>query len=103
MGNEYGTAPPESEGINETIGDHEGILLAAHGYAVLFPSMPRQPRGVANDVYMELTKGVLPAIDKVIDIGIADPHRLGVLGQSYGGFSAYGLITQTKRFQAAVA
>jgi len=103
MGNEYGSAPPEFEGINETIGDHQGILLAAHGYAVLFPSMPRLPRGVANDSYMELTKGVLPAVDKVIDVGIADPHRLGVLGESYGGFSTYGLITQTKRFQAAVA
>lgn len=103
MGTEYGSAPPVREDINDTIGGHDGALLSAHGYAVLYPSMPRLPFSVANDNYMELTKGVMPAVDKVIDIGIADPHRLGVIGASYGGFSVYGLITQVKRFQAAVA
>ena len=99
----YGSAPPPYQSINDTLGDGEGALLAAHGYAVLFPSMPRLADGVVHDNYMDLTKGVLPALDKVIDLGIADPHRVGVIGQSYGGYSVYGLITQTKRFQAAVA
>lgn len=82
-------------------------LLAARGYAVLMPSMPLRPSpgdgGPASDPYMELTKGVLPAIDKVIELGIADPARLTVMGQSYGGYSTYGLITQTNRFKAAMA
>lgn len=78
-------------------------LLAAHGYAVLLPSMPLSAEGVTSDPYMELTKGVLPAVDKTVELGIADPKRLGVMGQSYGGFSTYGLVTQTTRFQAAVA
>jgi dipeptidyl aminopeptidase/acylaminoacyl peptidase len=78
-------------------------LLAAHGYAVLIPSMPLAPAGEASDPYMELTKGVLPAVDKVIDLGIADPKRLGVMGHSYGGYSTYGLITQTDRFKAAIS
>lgn len=78
-------------------------LLAAHGYAVLLPSMPLSPEGVTSDPYMELSKGVLPAVDKTVELGIADPKRLGVMGQSFGGFSTYGLVTQTTRFQAAVA
>ena len=78
-------------------------LLAAHGYAVLVPSMPLSPEGATSDPYMELSKGVLPAVDKAIELGIADPKRLGVMGQSFGGFSTYGLVTQTTRFQAAVA
>lgn len=78
-------------------------LLAAHGYAVLFPSIPLQPEGVTSDPYLELTKGVMPAIDKVIELGIADPKRLGVMGQSYGGYATYGLIAQSKRFQAAIS
>jgi len=78
-------------------------LLAARGYAVLRPSMPLKPEGEVSDPYMELTKGVLPAVDKVIELGIADPKRLAVMGQSFGGFSTYGLITQTNRFQAAIA
>ena len=78
-------------------------LLAAHGYAVLIPSMPLSPMGDASDPYLDLAKGVLPAVDKVIELGIAEPKRLGLIGHSYGGYSTYGLITQTTRFQAAVS
>ena len=79
-------------------------LLAARGYAVLLPSMPtRSVEGETGDPYMELTNGVMPAVEKVIALGIADPNNLGVMGQSFGGYSVYGLITQTKRFRAAVA
>jgi len=78
-------------------------LLAARGFAVLFPSMPLKPEDEPSDPYLELTKGVLPAVDEAIDMGIADPDRLGVMGQSYGGYGTYGLITQTPRFRAAVA
>lgn len=79
------------------------FLLAAHGYVVLLPSMPLGPIEEAGDPYMELTKGVLPAVDKAVELGLVDPRRLGVIGHSFGGFSTYGLITQTTRFRAAVA
>lgn len=78
-------------------------LFAARGYAVLLPSMPLEREGESGDPYLELAKGVLPAVDKAIELGIADPDRLGVMGQSYGGYGTYGLITQTRRFGAAVA
>ena len=66
-------------------------LLCARGYVVLLPSMPLKPEAEPSDPYMELTKGVLPAVDKVIEMGIADPDRLGLMGQSYGG---YGWLDQ---------
>lgn len=72
-------------------------------YAVLFPSIPLSPDGTASDPMLELPKGVLPALDKAIEIGIADSERLGVMGQSYGGYAVYGLVTQTTRFKAAVS
>jgi len=89
-----------------SISEHHALnrqLLAARGYAVLVPSMPLTPEGKPSDPYFELTKGVLPAVDAVIDMGIADPDRLGLMGQSRGGYGTYGLITQTRRFKAAVA
>jgi dipeptidyl aminopeptidase/acylaminoacyl peptidase len=96
-------APPiRSAGITS----HHALnyqLLAARGYAVLLPSMPLKPEGEASDPYLELTKGVLPAVDKAIELGVADPDRLGVMGQSNGGYGTYGLITQTNRFNAAIA
>jgi dipeptidyl aminopeptidase/acylaminoacyl peptidase len=51
---------------------------------------------------LDLLKTVLPGVNKVIELGIADPERLGVMGHSYGGYSTLCLITQTNRFRAAV-
>ena len=102
-GTVFGDNPP---GMARTINQPSSLnyqLLAARGYAVLFPSMPLKPEGETSDPLLDLTKGVLPAVDKVIELGLADPQRLGVMGQSYGGYSTYGLVTQTNRFQAAVA
>jgi len=79
------------------------VPLVSRGYAVLLPSMPLQPVGAASDPYMEIPKGVLTAVDKLVEMGIADPDRLAVMGQSYGGYSTFSLVTYTNRFKAAVA
>jgi len=78
-------------------------LYAAQGYVVLIPSMPLVRDAATNDPYMQLSNGVLPAIDRLIELGIADGDRIGVMGQSFGGYSVYSLITQTTRFKAAAA
>ncbi|HKX29493.1 MAG TPA: prolyl oligopeptidase family serine peptidase [Blastocatellia bacterium] len=73
-------------------------LLATRGYAVLLPDAPVK----VGTPMQDLAKTVLPGIDKVIEMGIADPNRLGVMGESYGGYSALALIVQTTRFKAAI-
>ncbi len=72
-------------------------VLAGYGYAVLVPSMP------GSRMREELPIGVLPGVDRVVELGIADGDRVAVAGQSGGGFATYSLITQTNRFKAAVA
>ncbi len=42
-------------------------------------------------------------VDRVIEMGVADPDRLGVMGWSYGGFMTSWIVTQTHRFKAASA
>jgi dienelactone hydrolase len=78
-------------------------LYAAKGYAVLVPSMPIAHGAGAGGPYPKLTDGVLPAIDALVSLGIADPKRVGVFGQSWGGYATYGLVTGTDRFAAAAA
>ena len=78
-------------------------LYAARGYVVLIPSIPLHFDAEKRDILAEVTKGTLPAIDRLIALGIADAERLGVMGQSFGGYSVYALVTQTNRFKAAVA
>jgi len=78
-------------------------IAAAHGYAVLRPSIPLNPLGVPDEPLLKMTQGVLPAVDKTIELGIADPEQVFVMGVSLGGYATYALITQTDRFNAAVA
>ena len=75
-----------------------GQLLASRGYAVFYPDMPMEER----DPRRQLPGLVLPAINRLIDLGIADPQRLGLMGISFGSYCALSLLTQTDRFQAAV-
>lgn len=94
--------PPASANLASISGLNLQIP-AAHGYAVLIPSMPLGPEGVPDDPMLRLGDGVLPAVDRVVEMGIADPERLYLMGQSFGGYSVYGLVTQTDRFAAAVS
>ena len=73
-------------------------LLSTRGYAVLFPDAPQH----LGTPLADLAKTVLPGVNMLIDMGIADPDRLGVMGHSYGGYSALALIVQTKIFKAAI-
>jgi len=45
----------------------------------------------------------MSGVDKVIEMGVADPNRMGVMGWSYGGYMTSTIITKTKRFKAASA
>jgi dipeptidyl aminopeptidase/acylaminoacyl peptidase len=85
-------------------------LLVAHGFAVLHPN-PRGSLGrgrdfvhlVREDMGGDDFRDIMSGIDALVDRGIADPERLGILGISYGGFMASWAVTQTDRFAAAVA
>jgi len=47
---------------------------------------------------------LLAAVDHVVDRGLADPARLGILGLSYGGFMVNWLVGAAPgRFRAAVS
>lgn len=82
--------------------------FAARGYAVLRCN-PRGSSGYGREFrfanrkdwgggdYQDLMRGV----DTVIEMGVADPERLGVMGWSYGGYMTSWIITQTHRFKAA--
>ena len=82
-----------------TDGTGHNFLLTKQGYVVFLPDMPME----TNAPIQELTECVLSGIDAVVDMGIADAKRLGVMGHSYGGYCVNALITQTSRFAAAVS
>jgi len=73
-------------------------ILNANGYAVMNPSVELE-QGFPGESW---AKGVTAAANKLIEMGIADPDKLGVQGTSYGGYATNLLITQTNRFKAAI-
>ncbi len=73
-------------------------VLTNNGYAVVQPSVNLE-QGYPGEAWV---KGVTAAANKLIEIGVADPERLGVQGTSYGGYATNLLITQTNRFKAAI-
>jgi dipeptidyl aminopeptidase/acylaminoacyl peptidase len=88
--------------IYETFFDNgfngRAAFLANHGYAVFHPSVNL----VVGRPGESWAKGVTAAANRLIDLGIADPNRLGVHGTSYGGYATVLLLTETDRFKAAI-
>ena len=79
--------------------DYNMQVLATRGYAVFVPDAGQH----VGTPMLDLAKTVLPGVNKVIEMGIADSARIGIGGYSYGGYSTQALIAQTQRFHAAVA
>jgi dipeptidyl aminopeptidase/acylaminoacyl peptidase len=85
-------------------------LLAAQGYAVLYPN-PRGSTGYGEKFLWATWGGwgrldgddVLAGVDYVAGHFPIDSRRLGVSGYSYGGFLTNWLITHDHRFAAAIA
>jgi dipeptidyl aminopeptidase/acylaminoacyl peptidase len=83
---------------------------AAQGYVVVMPN-PRGSTGRGEKFCSAIYQGwgykdyedVIAAVDHVIELGYADPDRLGVMGYSYGGYMTNVAITRTDRFKAAVS
>ena len=79
-------------GFNENMN-----LITAQGWFGFRPSV-RFEEGFPGEAWL---KAVPNAINKIIERGLVDPDRVGVYGQSYGGYATNLLITQTDRFAAA--
>ncbi len=88
------------------IGGASHLLLLMQGYAIFDgPTMPIVGEGeTANDKYVEqLVASAEAAVDKAVEMGIADRHRIGVGGHSYGAFMTANLLAHSDLFAAGVA
>jgi dipeptidyl aminopeptidase/acylaminoacyl peptidase len=72
-------------------------LITAQGWFGFRPSVQFE-EGFPGEAWL---KAVPSAINKLVDRGIVDNDKIGVYGQSYGGYAVNLLITQTDRFAAA--
>jgi dipeptidyl aminopeptidase/acylaminoacyl peptidase len=74
-------------------------LYTHHGFAVCGPDIPMTEAGPARSV----REGLAQAVQAVVEAGLADPQRLGIIGHSYGGYTVNCAITGLDCFAAAVS
>lgn len=85
-------------------------LFASNGYAVAMIN-PRGSSGYGQQFSEAIFadwgnkdfQDVMAGVDHVIEMGVADPDRLGVGGWSYGGILTNYVITKTDRFKGAIS
>jgi dipeptidyl aminopeptidase/acylaminoacyl peptidase len=88
----------------------EVAMLTGAGYRVVLPNIRGSGAYGANWIRPQLgdwggvdADDVHAALDHVVDLGLADPQRLGVIGLSYGGFMVNWLVGTSDRFAAAIS
>jgi dipeptidyl aminopeptidase/acylaminoacyl peptidase len=87
--------------FNEPVVNHRPSfpLYASNGYVVFLPDI----RFEVGRPGFSATKCLVPGVQKLIDMGIADPKAIGLHGHSWSGYQTAFVITQTDIFAAAVA
>lgn len=78
---------------------YNAAAFTTRGYLYLQPDIVFRPR----EPGLSVVESVVPAVQRVIDLGVADPGRVGSVGHSWGGFDSVFLATHTTIFKAAVA
>jgi dipeptidyl aminopeptidase/acylaminoacyl peptidase len=98
---------PASADVLRFNGGYGAQVYAGAGYAVLKPNY-RGSRNYGNahrtdivgDYFTMGYEDIITGVDHLIDEGIVDPDRMGVLGWSAGGHWSNWILTQTDRFKA---
>ncbi len=78
---------------------YNGTALTQQGYFYFQPDIVFQPR----EPGVSVVECVTAAVKKVVDMGVVDAAKIGVMGHSWGGFDAMYLATHSKIFAAAVS
>lgn len=88
----------------------EVTMLVGAGYRVVLPNIRGSAGYGADWIRPQLgdwggvdVDDVHAAVDHVLELGWADPARLGVMGLSYGGFVVNWIVGTSDRFGAAVS
>ncbi len=74
-------------------------VFSAEGYFVFQPDIVYR----AQNPGLSAKECVIPAVKRVLQTGMVDPKRIGLVGHSWGGYQTAFLSTQTDLFAALVA
>jgi dienelactone hydrolase len=90
--NNYLTPAPSASTVNIP-------LFVSQGYVVFVPDIPYKV-GYPGE---SAISAILPGVSEVVGRGYVDAKRLGIQGQSWGGYQVAYMVTETDMFAAAGA
>jgi dipeptidyl aminopeptidase/acylaminoacyl peptidase len=82
------------------------LFFLLQGYAVLDnTAMPMigDPETTYDTFVSQLVADAKAAVAKAVEIGVADPDRIGIIGHSHGGLMVANLLAHTDLFRAGIA
>jgi dipeptidyl aminopeptidase/acylaminoacyl peptidase len=82
------------------------LFFLLRGYAVLDnTAMPMlgDPETTYNTFVPQLVADAEAAVKKAVEMGVADPERIGIIGHSHGGLMVANLLAHTDLFSAGIA
>ncbi len=82
------------------------LYFLLRGYAVLDrTAMPMigDPETTYDTFVPQLVADAAAAVEKAVEMGVADPERIGVIGHSHGGLMVANLLAHTDLFRAGIA
>ena len=82
------------------------LFFLLRGYAVLdWTAMPMigDPETTYDTFVPQLVADAEAAVAKAVEMGVADPRRIGVIGHSHGGLMVANLLAHTDLFRAGIA
>ncbi|MGF1461288.1 MAG: alpha/beta hydrolase family protein [Leptolyngbyaceae cyanobacterium] len=82
------------------------LFFLLQGYAVLDQTaMPMlgDPETAYDTFVPQLVADAEAAVKQAVDMGIADPERIGIIGHSHGGLMVANLLAHTDLFRAGIA
>jgi len=74
-------------------------VFTSQGYFVLLPDIVHENKNVGPSS----TDCVIAATNKVIQLGLVDPNKIGLMGHSFGGYETTFICNQTNLFATAIA
>ena len=87
--------------FNEPVINHRPSfpMYASNGYAVFLPDI----RFEIGRPGSSATRCLVPGVEKIVEMGVADPDAIGLHGHSWSGYQTAFVVTETDIFKAAVA
>jgi dipeptidyl aminopeptidase/acylaminoacyl peptidase len=87
--------------FNPTVINHRPSFgfYASNGYVLFLPDI----HFTNSRPGMSAVNSLVPGVEKLIEMGIADPEAIGLHGHSWSGYQTAFVVTQTDIFRAAIA